>query len=113
MDKRIDLNTIGIKKEGREIPAEYSLNQNYPNPFNPMTKISFQLSVAGNVSLKIFDMLGREAATPVNEKLSAGTYSIDWNASDFPSGVYFYRLTVNSANNDMVYSQTRKMIILK
>ncbi|MCX6161722.1 MAG: T9SS type A sorting domain-containing protein [Ignavibacteriae bacterium] len=109
----IDLNTIGIKKEGIEIPAEYSLNQNYPNPFNPMTKISFQLSVAGNVSLKIFDMLGREAATPVNEKLSAGTYSVDWNASDFASGVYFYRLTVNSANNDMVYSQTRKMIILK
>ena len=81
--------------------------QNYPNPFNPVTVIRFQLSVVGKVSLKIYDMLGREVEILVNEKLNAGTYGVDWDASNFPSGAYFYRLRTEG------YTETKRMILLK
>jgi hypothetical protein len=64
--------------------------QNYPNPFNPSTTITFSLEATNNVSLKIMDILGREVATLVNQALAPGTYSVKWDASSFPSGVYFY-----------------------
>lgn len=107
-----------------EIPSQFSLSQNYPNPFNPSTKINFSipkhhLPVKGRrtglghvgdiegVKLKIFDILGNEVATLVNQQLTPGTYSVDWDASDFPSGIYFYRLTAGD------FSQTNKVILLK
>lgn len=98
---------IGIKKLSSEVPEEFSLSQNYPNPFNPSTKIKFQLPKAGFVKLIIFDLLGREIETPVNENMNAGAYEVDWNASAYSNGVYFYKL--ESRN----YAETRKMILIK
>lgn len=83
------------------------LNQNYPNPFNPVTNIKYQIGENSFVTLKIFDVLGREVVVLVNENLKAGQYQVDWNASDYPSGVYFYRLTAGD------YSQMFRMILLK
>jgi hypothetical protein len=83
------------------------LIQNYPNPFNPVTNIKYQIGENSFVTLKIFDVLGREVAVLVNENLKAGQYQVDWNAGDYPSGVYFYRL---SAGN---YTEMRRMILIK
>lgn len=80
---------------------------NYPNPFNPSTKISFYLPDAGNATLKIYDLLGREVATLINDNLTTGNYSIEWNAANYASGIYIYSL--KSAN----YTETRKMLLVK
>jgi len=94
---KLILNSVlSVNETGNTIPDKFSLSQNYPNPFNPTTKISFQLPVAGFSSLKIFDILGREMKTLVNEFKQAGYYNVDFNASDFPSGVYFYQLSVDN-----------------
>ncbi len=98
---------VFVNQNGNESPALYSLYQNYPNPFNPSTKISFQLPVVSSSSLKIFDITGKEVATIVNERLNAGTYRVDWNASEFPSGVYFYRLSAEG------YGETKRMLLVK
>jgi len=89
------------------IPTKFDLSQNYPNPFNPSTKINFDLPTDGKVSLKIFDMSGKEIMTLVNEVKTAGYYSVNFNASNLSSGVYFYSL---SANN---FTATKKMMLLK
>ncbi|MDO8470218.1 MAG: T9SS type A sorting domain-containing protein [bacterium] len=89
------------------LPELFSLAQNYPNPFNPSTVISFQLTIGGSVSLTVYNLLGQEVATLVNEKLSAGKYEATWDANGFPSGTYFYRLM----SNGLV--QTKKMVLLK
>ena len=88
----IGTNPIGIQNISNEIPKSYSLSQNYPNPFNPVTNIKFQIPNAGFVKLSVYDMLGREVETLVNENLNAGTYNADWNAANYSSGVYFYRI---------------------
>ncbi len=85
----------------------YKLFQNYPNPFNPSTNIKYDLPKNSFVKLIVYDLLGREVATLVNEKLAPGSYSIDWNASQYPSGVYFYRLTADG------FSETKKMVLIK
>lgn len=100
-------NTIGIKNISSEMPSSYSLSQNYPNPFNPSTFIKFDVSKGSFVSLKVFDALGRGVATLVNENLKPGTYEADWNASSYPSGVYFYRLSTEG------YNKTMKMVLIK
>ena len=89
------------------IPASFSLGQNYPNPFNPTTSYSFQVSDFGFVSLKVFDVLGREVVTIVSEQLQPGEYTRTWDANGAASGVYFYRLVSGK------FSETRKMILLK
>lgn len=89
------------------IPNYYSLSQNYPNPFNPTTKISYTLPKAGNVELKVYDLLGREVATLVNETKQPGMYSVDFNASNLASGVYFYSIKAND------FSAVKKMILVK
>ncbi|HYQ87750.1 MAG TPA: carboxypeptidase regulatory-like domain-containing protein [Bacteroidota bacterium] len=81
---------VGPGKGG--IPREFSLNQNYPNPFNPMTTISYDIGQASVVTLKVYDILGREVATLVNEVKSPGSYRTSWDASNFPTGVYTYRV---------------------
>jgi hypothetical protein len=102
----------------KHIPFEYMLDQNYPNPFNPSTTISFTTPPnpypykgegkrEGFVILKIYDILGREVATLVNEKLPAGSHTRQWDAAGLPSGVYFYRLNVNG------FTQTKKMLMIK
>jgi len=89
------------------IPKEYSLKQNYPNPFNPVTKISFDLPKSGLVTLKIYDVVGREVKTLVREVKNAGTYIVDFDASSFSSGTYFYRLESNG------FISTKKMMLIK
>jgi hypothetical protein len=96
--------SVGLK-EG--IPTMCSLEQNYPNPFNPRTAISFWLSSDNKIELTIYDITGNKITTLANEFTSAGYYNIDWNASAFPAGLYFYRLEVGN------YSETRKMILMK
>jgi hypothetical protein len=89
------------------LPATTSLAQNYPNPFNPRTAISYQLSAISVVKISVVDILGREVALLVQEQKAAGTYSVQWNASGLPSGVYLYQLRAGS------FVETRKMVITK
>ncbi|MCU0372786.1 MAG: T9SS type A sorting domain-containing protein [Ignavibacteria bacterium] len=98
---------IGIKQVSTEIPSVFKLNQNYPNPFNPSTKISFSVPQSGFVSLKVYDLTGREVANLVNNKLEAGTYEYDFDGSKLTSGIYFYRINAGS------YSETMKMMLIK
>ncbi|RPI18344.1 MAG: T9SS C-terminal target domain-containing protein [Ignavibacteriae bacterium] len=88
-------------------PAVFSLSQNYPNPFNPKTNINYQLPVNSNVKLSIFDITGREIAILVNQKQNAGSYNVEWNASDFASGVYFYKLETER------FTQSKRMVLIK
>lgn len=88
-------------------PEYFYLKQNYPNPFNPITVIGFQLPVAGFISLKVFDINGREVSELVNGNLNAGEYKINFNGSALPSGVYYYKLTSDN------FSETKKMILIK
>jgi hypothetical protein len=89
-----DCSAAVVQDENPTLPDEFVLQQNYPNPFNPTTTIAFTLPQADNVTLKIYDILGREITTLVNQKMRAGAYSFDWNAENFSSGVYLYTLTV-------------------
>ena len=94
------------------IPFDYKLYQNYPNPFNPSTTISYQLAAHGQVKLNVYDILGNEITTLVNEQKSAGNYQISWDGTDklgkkVTSGIYFYRLNTDN------FVQTKKMIVLK
>jgi hypothetical protein len=93
-------------------PASYELFQNYPNPFNPTTVISYQLSAISNVSLKIYDILGREVINLVNERQDAGYYQTNFDAHHFASGMYIYRLlATDDQNNHHVFQ--KKMVMLK
>jgi len=89
------------------IPNYYSLKQNYPNPFNPSTKISYTIPKAGDVQLKVYDMLGREVATLVNETKQPGIYAVDFNASNLASGIYFYRIQSGD------FTAVKKMVLVK
>jgi hypothetical protein len=104
---RVNIPPSGIAENETNLPIEYTLNQNYPNPFNPSTSIEFNLPKSGKVSLKIFNILGEEVTTLVSDRLSAGSYSYEWDASNLASGVYLYRLQAG----DNV--KTKKMIIMK
>jgi len=90
-----------------QIPSEYILNQNYPNPFNPTTNISYSIPTNGKVSLRIYDVLGKEVANLVNENKSAGNYTIEFNGTDLVSGIYFYKLQIND------FVETKKLILMK
>jgi len=94
------------------IPTEFSLSQNYPNPFNPTTKIEYGLPLEGAVSLKIFDVTGREVMTLVNEIQTAGIHAVNFNGVNLASGMYFYRIEVQSVN-DKKYEFTRRMVLIK
>ncbi len=100
-------NIVGINNINSEIPERFSLSQNYPNPFNPVTIIRFQIKRLSDVKLIIYDLLGREVATLVNEELKPGTYETDWDASNFSSGVYSYKIISED------YIETKKMVLMK
>jgi hypothetical protein len=98
---------VGISPINTNVPNNYILEQNYPNPFNPSTKINFAIPKSGLVTIKIYDILGKEISTLINEYLSAGNYSVNFNGGNIPSGVYFYRLEANR------YITTKKMLMIK
>jgi len=89
------------------MPAAFNLYQNYPNPFNPSTHIRFSVQGSALTSLKVYDILGREVATLVNEVKQPGRYEVTWNATGYASGVYFYRLKAGS------FVQTKRMLLLR
>ena len=103
---------IAINKISETVPSSYKLFQNYPNPFNPTTKIKFEVPPfegrqGGMTVLKVYDILGKEIATLVNEKQSAGTYEVTFDGSKLSSGIYFYTLTTGE------FKETKKLILLK
>jgi len=98
---------ILIPENDKANQINFSLKQNYPNPFNPSTVISYQLPVIGMVLLKVYDLLGREIATLVNEEKPAGEYEVEFNAARLPSGIYFYQLRTGN------FSETKKMVLIR
>jgi len=98
---------LAVRELGGEKPTTFTLEQNYPNPFNPSTLIRYSLPSTEQVSLKVFDMLGREVAVLVNVRQAAGRYEVSFNATGLPTGLYFYRLQAGS------YSETRKMMLVR
>lgn len=97
----------GVTQNGNLVPTEYALSQNYPNPFNPVTKINYTLPKNGFVTLKVYNVLGVEVASLVNENKAQGIYSVDFNASELTSGIYFYSLNVNG------FTDTKRMMLIK
>ncbi|MBK7158599.1 MAG: T9SS type A sorting domain-containing protein [Ignavibacteria bacterium] len=89
------------------VPNKFSLHQNYPNPFNPVTKIRYDIPVSGNVSMKIYDNIGREVKSIINEFKDAGFYTVEFNGSNFASGIYYYKLETGN------FTATKKMVLLK
>ncbi|MBI5215980.1 MAG: T9SS type A sorting domain-containing protein [Ignavibacteriae bacterium] len=104
---QIELSALGVDNGSVEIPSEFELSQNFPNPFNPSTNFGFRITNFGFITLKVYNVLGEEVATLVNEKKAAGKYSVQWNAEGLPSGVYFYKLS----SKDGV--KARKMLYLR
>ncbi|TAK54666.1 MAG: T9SS type A sorting domain-containing protein, partial [Bacteroidetes bacterium] len=107
-----------------QVPEQFSLEQNYPNPFNPSTMITFMMPEDGIVTLKVFDLLGREVASLVNrEEMSAGEYDVEFVANNLVSGVYFYRITIETPNEEYdeengiggvnTFTQVRKLLLMK
>jgi hypothetical protein len=94
------------------VPEVYALHQNYPNPFNPTTSISYDIRQAGHVTLTVFDILGREVMTLVNQEQPAASYNVEFNASTLSNGIYFYQLKVND-NQARLFSDLKKMVVLK
>jgi hypothetical protein len=96
-----------VRENDGSVPTTFALEQNYPNPFNPSTTIRYALPNSAKVRLMIYDLLGREIATLVNEEQSAGWKEVEWNASAFSSGIYFYKIHANNFN------ETKKMVLMK
>jgi hypothetical protein len=106
-DSILNFPPIGINKISENISTQFILYQNFPNPFNPSTKIKYKIGKNESVSLVIYNLLGERVSTLVNKKQNPGIYQIEWNASNFPSGIYFYQLKTNN------FSFSRKMLVLK
>ena len=102
-----DCSPTGLEQGSIGVPSGYTLSQNYPNPFNPATTISFSIPETQQVSLKIYDVQGREVAVLINRVMPPGSYRYEWNATAFPSGTYFYKITAGK------FSAIKKMILLK
>jgi hypothetical protein len=111
--------TVGIKENQNKLPDSFALFQNYPNPFNPSTVISYQLSASSNVQIKVYDVLGKEVATLINEQKSIGKYKVVWNGTDYygnkvSSGVYMYRIqTISLSSKARSFSAVKKMVLIK
>jgi hypothetical protein len=98
---------VAINQTGNSVPQVYSLSQNYPNPFNPVTNVELKIPEKAFVKLVVFDVLGRETATLVSAELNPGTYEVNWDASIYTSGIYYYRLTAGN------FTDTKKMMLVK
>ena len=99
--------SVGLNLSSSEIPSHFNLFQNYPNPFNPVTNLEFGIAKLGFVSLKVFDVLGKEVVTLVNEKLSPGVYESKFDGSSLSSGIYFYKLEAGD------FIETKRMILIR
>ena len=105
---------VSIDAPGDAIPAGYSLAQNYPNPFNPSTTIRYSLAARAQVKVEIFNIVGQRIATLVDGVQEANSHEVMWDASNVGSGIYFYKLSVQSAETgQQVYQATKKMILLQ
>jgi hypothetical protein len=98
---------VGVNEGEGNLPVEFSLEQNYPNPFNPATTIKFSIPLSSKVTLKIYDILGREVSTLVNEVRNAGNHEVNFDASGLASGMYIYTVTAGD------YTASKKMMLLK
>jgi len=99
------VNPTGVKNN--QIAKEFRLEQNYPNPFNPKTNISFEIPASAHVTVKVFDIIGNEVLTILDSKLESGKHEISWNAENYSSGIYFYKLVTEG------FTATKKMILVK
>jgi N-acetylmuramoyl-L-alanine amidase len=108
----VDKTTVGVDDEiSEDVPSDYTLEQNYPNPFNPITQIRFGIPEAGKVKLEVYNLLGQKIATLIDDEMSSGYHSVDFNGKDLSSGIYVYTLSVSSIEDRSVTS--KKMILLK
>ncbi|MEX0602924.1 MAG: T9SS type A sorting domain-containing protein, partial [Bacteroidota bacterium] len=99
---------VGVSDEPVPVPVTFALKQNYPNPFNPSTTISFDLPSAGRATLRVYNLLGQEIATLLDEDRPAGTYAVTFNAGHLPSGIYFYQIVTEGG-----VRETKKMVLMK
>ena len=105
---------ITAVKGSQVLPTGFELSQNYPNPFNPTTNIGYRVANVGFVSLKVYDVLGREVRTLVSEVRNAGSYEVQFDASDLPSGVYMYRLSVTPVERQgMFFMEAKKVFVVQ
>ena len=104
---KITYNVTDVKLISSRIPDSYKLNQNYPNPFNPSTNIEYSIPSESFVELKVYDVLGNEIASLVNEQQQAGVYRADFTANNLSSGIYFYKLQAGN------FIETKKMVLLR
>jgi len=102
-----DTSLVGINQLSSEVPERFTLSQNYPNPFNPVTNIQFALPKSGFIKITVYDALGKEAESLLQQDLNAGSYETQWNAENYPSGVYYYNLSAGE------FSITKKMVLVK
>lgn len=102
-----DTSLVGINIISTEVPEVFTLYQNYPNPFNPVTHFEFRIAEFGFVRLTVFDVLGKEVQILVNKEMQQGSYETEWDASAYPSGVYYYKLEAGA------FSETKKMVLIK
>jgi hypothetical protein len=94
-------------------PKEYELSQNYPNPFNPSTTISFNIPVESNVNITVYNILGQKAAEIVDKNLKAGKHNVEWNAEEYSSGMYIYRMNAEAVRENRSRTMTKKMLLVK
>jgi flagellar hook assembly protein FlgD len=104
---KLTVGVVGIENNVTGIPTEFSLAQNYPNPFNPTTNISFAIPTESFVSIKIYDILGKEVSKIVNETKQAGYYNFNFDATSLSSGMYFYKIEAGN------FVQTKRMLLMK
>lgn len=104
---KFTVNPNRINNYSSEIPKEYKLYDNFPNPFNPTTKIGFDISKNSYTKIVVYDIIGREMKTLINENLLAGKYEVSWNASNYASGIYFYKMVANE------FISIKKMVLIK
>ena len=102
-----------VQPKDQIVPDKFSVSQNYPNPFNPTTTIKFDLASGAMASIILYDVTGRELKTLVNSNLQAGHYVFELNASELPSGMYFYRLNAKDPSGQMIFSATKKLVLMK
>jgi hypothetical protein len=109
--QELTLNLIVGISNNTELPDRFNLNQNFPNPFNPVTSIDFEIPFTGNTELTVFDINGKTVDVLINESKPAGKYSVSFNASNLPSGVYLYKLKTVSGGRS--YESVKKMTLVK